>query len=66
MSAILMQVLVHSPNQFFIYLTPIITKHLVKNTTQHGMDNHDSNQIETLCGTTPNTEVDYAMIMFFK
>jgi hypothetical protein len=46
MFEILMQVLVHSPNPKKTYLTPTITKHLVKNTAQHGMDNHDSNQIE--------------------
>jgi hypothetical protein len=50
MFEILMQVLVHFPNQ--------------KRTTEHGMDTHDSNQIETLCGTTPNIEADYATIMF--
>jgi hypothetical protein len=64
MFEILIQVFIYLPNQKNTYLTPTITKHLVQNTTQHGMDNHDSNQIETLCGTTPNTEADYGTIMF--
>jgi hypothetical protein len=64
MFEIFSQVLIHSLNQKKAYPTPTITKHLVKNTTQYGMDSHDSNQNETLCGTTPNIKANYAMIKF--